>query len=167
VKSESEAAEAPVAEATRGRDFDLNQIRSELKGIDRTVKLPAEEKADKDKAKENSDEVVVKVEAAEKAAERTTEKTPTKANVEVDDEMEDVYEFKEPEPFEFEVRGKRDSPVDSNKIGKRPLTMTSPSNKISEVSFSLHLLSLRYLYRELSGYDNTATFRHSVRLNRG
>jgi len=120
-------------EQPKGRDFDLNQIRSELKGIEKAVKLSqdvvhqTEEKCSQvilddktglidvrckteDEEKEEGGEVQC-ILVEEKVAEKTE-----------DPNTEDVYEFKEPEPFEFEVRTKRDTLLDerAGKLNRRP-----------------------------------------------
>lgn len=121
-------------EQPKGRDFDLNQIRSELKGIEKAVKLSqdvvhrTEEKCSQlildDKTGlidvrckiEEEDEEEGEGEMQSKAME---EKVPEKVE---DSNTEDVYEFKEPEPFEFEVRSKRDTLSDerAGKLNRRP-----------------------------------------------
>lgn len=101
----------------KGRDFDLNEIRSELKGIDKAVKtntelaiantvegikeVTSEEKvfADDTKVAETS---VSSITQSIKESEidlgaKTEEKGSGKPNV-----KEDIYEFKEPEPFEYQ-----------------------------------------------------------------
>ncbi|XP_015123692.1 AT-rich interactive domain-containing protein 4B isoform X2 [Diachasma alloeum] len=125
-------------EAPKGRDFDLNQIRSELKGFDKAVKLevirmepensgdedikpkvedfekeiklePKEiKKEQEEEEEEEEEEEVVKPIVEEVVAKPPASPSPT---------TEDVYEFKEPEPFEFEVRNKRDSGADKDKTG--------------------------------------------------
>ncbi|KAG7202554.1 hypothetical protein KM043_009750 [Ampulex compressa] len=116
IKSEPDSDE----EQPKGRDFDLNQIRSELKGFDKAVKLelvetePDPEEEIKTEEKENPNVPSPKL---EKCIE------PAKVEVVVDtkpvDNTEDIYEFKEPEPFEFEVRNKRDTNAEKDKIKKR------------------------------------------------
>ncbi|KRT83078.1 hypothetical protein AMK59_3973, partial [Oryctes borbonicus] len=78
----------------KGRDFDLNQIRSELKGITK-LKLHSTESSEKDTV--SSDDSVTTPDI--KVPEETEEK---KDKIESTSSSEDVYEFKEPEPFEFE-----------------------------------------------------------------
>ncbi|PNF29493.1 hypothetical protein B7P43_G04550, partial [Cryptotermes secundus] len=122
-------------EQPKGRDFDLNQIRSELKGIEKAVKLSqdvhrTEEKCSQlildDKTglidvrckteEEEDDDEEGEGEIQSKAVE---EKVPEKVE---EPNTEDVYEFKEPEPFEFEVRSKRDTLSDerAGKLNRRP-----------------------------------------------
>ncbi|XP_014243537.1 AT-rich interactive domain-containing protein 4B isoform X2 [Cimex lectularius] len=82
-----------VPNLPKGRDFDLTQIRSELKGIDPTTLVGRPSSSNS----ESNKEFFVKEEI----------------------EAEDVYEFKEPEPFEFEVRK---SLEDKNKLNRRNIT---------------------------------------------
>ncbi|KAK2584984.1 hypothetical protein KPH14_008515 [Odynerus spinipes] len=117
VKSEPDSDE----EQPKGRDFDLNQIRSELKGFDKAVKLelvrvePDPEDSIKTEEKENVSTVISP--KIEKSIEVTKiESIPDPKPI---DNTEDIYEFKEPEPFEFEVRNKRDTNPDKDKIKKR------------------------------------------------
>lgn len=85
----------------KGRDFDLNQIRSELKGIDKAVKPALDiiqvKSKDVDYDKHSICENKEKVEDSNIGLKLTE----TAAAAE-----DDIYEFKEPEPFEFEVRTK-------------------------------------------------------------
>ncbi|XP_017883106.1 AT-rich interactive domain-containing protein 4B isoform X2 [Ceratina calcarata] len=116
IKSEPDSDE----EQPKGRDFDLNQIRSELKGFDKAVKLelvrvePDPEDEIKMEEKEN---VVMVSPKLEKNLEPT--KLETAPEPKAIDNTEDIYEFKEPEPFEFEVRNKRDTSGDKDKVKKR------------------------------------------------
>ncbi|CAK9822302.1 AT-rich interactive domain-containing protein 4B [Anthophora retusa] len=116
IKSEPDSDE----EQPKGRDFDLNQIRSELKGFDKAVKLelvrvePDPEDEIKIEEKEN---VILLSPKLEKNLEPSKlETTPEAKTI---DNTEDIYEFKEPEPFEFEVRNKRDTSGEKDKIKKR------------------------------------------------
>nr|XP_033337214.1 AT-rich interactive domain-containing protein 4B [Megalopta genalis] len=115
IKSEPDSDE----EQPKGRDFDLNQIRSELKGFDKAVKLelvrvePDPEDEIKIEEKEN---VVLVSPKLEKTLEPKLETTPESKATE---NTEDIYEFKEPEPFEFEVRNKRDTSGEKDKAKKR------------------------------------------------
>ncbi|XP_031833633.1 AT-rich interaction domain hat-trick isoform X2 [Nomia melanderi] len=115
IKSEPDSDE----EQPKGRDFDLNQIRSELKGFDKAVKLelvriePDPEDEIKIEEKEN---VVLVSPKLEKNLEPKLETTPEPKATE---STEDIYEFKEPEPFEFEVRNKRDTSGEKDKVKKR------------------------------------------------
>lgn len=117
IKSEPDSDE----EQPKGRDFDLNQIRSELKGFDKAVKLelvqvePDPEDGIKTEEKENVSTLISpKIEKSVEIIK--TESIPDPKPV---DNTEDIYEFKEPEPFEFEVRNKRDTNQDKDKIKKR------------------------------------------------
>ncbi|XP_060826022.1 AT-rich interactive domain-containing protein 4B [Bombus pascuorum] len=116
IKSEPDSDE----EQPKGRDFDLNQIRSELKGFDKAVKLelvrvePDPEDEIKIEEKENVVSVSPKL---EKKLEPS--KLETMPESKIVDSTEDIYEFKEPEPFEFEVRNKRDTSGEKDKIKKR------------------------------------------------
>ncbi|KAK1132975.1 hypothetical protein K0M31_014341 [Melipona bicolor] len=115
IKSEPDSDE----EQPKGRDFDLNQIRSELKGFDKAVKLelvrvePDPEDEIKIEEKENVS-VSPKLEKNLEAS-----KLETIPESKIIDNTEDIYEFKEPEPFEFEVRNKRDTSGEKDKIKKR------------------------------------------------
>ncbi|XP_014218610.1 AT-rich interactive domain-containing protein 4B isoform X2 [Copidosoma floridanum] len=135
IKSEPESDD----EQPKGRDFDLNQIRSELKGFDKAVKL--EITAVERVVEDQESSVITKQEKSEqesildKKIDLESEKkreipkveqqigTPVKREIsKVDpsqpDSTEDIYEFKEPEPFEFEVRNKRDSGGSGNSTDK-------------------------------------------------
>ena len=88
----------------KGRDFDLNQIRSELKGFTKVLKIsPGLEEKTIDSAA-SSDESDIKPIPV-------TPPLPILASMEGKDDKpegsasssEDIYEFKEPEPFEFET----------------------------------------------------------------
>ncbi|XP_045467995.1 AT-rich interactive domain-containing protein 4B-like isoform X3 [Harmonia axyridis] len=90
----------------KGRDFDLNQIRSELKGFAKV------DSADKDSSSDDSAkpmDIDVHV-TAEEEEEEEEEKELVKVEekdikpLEKSSSCEDIYEFKEPEPFEFESR---------------------------------------------------------------
>lgn len=147
--------EADTEDPPKGRDFDLNEIRSELKGIDKAVKVPdvcelQETEAETDDVQvqatedgegertvldvrlpESDDQppdnpgeeppaLPVKVEEPGCLAEEEEPEVNPAASTDsveapvlvpeekapvVEDIKEDVYEFKEPEPFEFqEVR---------------------------------------------------------------
>jgi Ras-related protein Rab-1A len=121
-------------EQPKGRDFDLNQIRSELKGIEKAVKLSqdvmhrTEEKCSQLILDDKTGliDVRCKIEGEEEEpgggemqSKAVEEKVPEKVE---DSNTEDVYEFKEPEPFEFEVRSKRDTLLDerAGKLSRRP-----------------------------------------------
>ncbi|XP_076657339.1 AT-rich interaction domain hat-trick [Halictus rubicundus] len=115
IKSEPDSDE----EQPKGRDFDLNQIRSELKGFDKAVKLelvrvePDPEDEIKIEEKENA------VLASPKLDKNLEPKVETTPEPKVTESTEDIYEFKEPEPFEFEVRNKRDTSGEKDKVKKR------------------------------------------------
>lgn len=120
-------------DSPKGRDFDLNEIRSELKGIDKAVKLanaevvvpktelvdvevksevpcaPTVGSIDEKPVVEQLEEHAVKVEQQGEAEETVKQEViPVEpAITSVDsavgaDIKEDIYEFKEPEPFEFQ-----------------------------------------------------------------
>nr|CAD7572281.1 unnamed protein product [Timema californicum] len=116
-------------EQPRGRDFDLNQIRSELKGIERAVNISPQDTLLKHS--EDKQEPLVKLITEFK--EETVMVTKEEYNIPVvteqtkepaafkniaDTSAEDIYEFKEPEPFEFEVRSKRDLSEGRRPIGR-------------------------------------------------
>ncbi|KAJ8674346.1 hypothetical protein QAD02_005608 [Eretmocerus hayati] len=133
IKSEPESED----EQPKGRDFDLNQIRSELKGFDKAVKLetievlnvtsvPIPEEVVTDvhsimikQEKIDPDSQIEKriISLPDKSREIVKTElqniSPIKREPKTDpsqsDSTDDIYEFKEPEPFEFEVRNKRDS----------------------------------------------------------
>ncbi|KAK0181893.1 hypothetical protein PV327_000077 [Microctonus hyperodae] len=121
-------------EQPKGRDFDLNQIRSELKGFDKAVKMevvrmepensgdesikPRTEDLQKSMKEENNEVTIedVPIDIKPIIIEPVVIKPPAAPSPSL---TEDVYEFKEPEPFEFEVRNKRDSSGDKDKPKKR------------------------------------------------
>lgn len=102
-----------------GRDYDLNEIRSELKGL-HTVKQEPEETVKKEIKQEK-------------------EPTPTLAPVTIPPpetlqpvkKEEDVYEFKEPEPFELELHDEK------KKRTHRIFDDISPSKYTSTLTKSL------------------------------
>ncbi|XP_008558302.1 AT-rich interactive domain-containing protein 4B isoform X2 [Microplitis demolitor] len=120
-------------EQPKGRDFDLNQIRSELKGFDKAVKMevlrmePENSGDEETKPRVEDLQKDVKEEKKEVKDVKVEEPVDIKPVVEAvavkpdpsPSPTEDVYEFKEPEPFEFEVRNKRDSSGDKDKPKKR------------------------------------------------
>lgn len=116
IKSEPDSDQE---EQPKGRDFDLNQIRSELKGFDKAVKeLVRIEPEPEDEAKLEEKDTVVPI--ASPKLEKAIEAPKVEAVVETKVEStEDIYEFKEPEPFEFEVRNKRDTSGEKDKSKKR------------------------------------------------
>ncbi|XP_066600932.1 AT-rich interactive domain-containing protein 4A [Prorops nasuta] len=116
IKSEPDSDE----EQPKGRDFDLNQIRSELKGFDKAVKMEMtriEPDPEEQVKPENKENVALSSLKIEKSTE--VPKTELVAETKPIESTEDIYEFKEPEPFEFEVRSKRDSNGDKDKLKKR------------------------------------------------
>lgn len=116
IKSEPDSDE----EQPKGRDFDLNQIRSELKGFDKAVKLELvrvePDPEDEIKIEEKENVVLVSPKLEKNVEPSKLEVTPESKTV---DSTEDIYEFKEPEPFEFEVRNKRDTSGEKDKVKKR------------------------------------------------
>lgn len=97
----------PPPPGHQGRDYDLNEIRSELKGL-HTVKQEPED------------------------ATKTEEKEVTgQPETQPDKQAEDVYEFKEPEPFELELHD------DKKKRTHRIFDDISPSKYTSTLSKSL------------------------------
>ncbi|RZC38979.1 AT-rich interactive domain-containing protein 4B, partial [Asbolus verrucosus] len=100
-KSTEESDDDTGSNPPKGRDFDLNQIRSELKGFNKAVKVPSLETAEKETLSSSDDsntQIISKPEQIEEKKEsKQVETSPT---------SEDIYEFKEPEPFEFESRTK-------------------------------------------------------------
>ncbi|KAG5336525.1 ARI4B protein, partial [Acromyrmex charruanus] len=114
IKSEPDSDQE---EQPKGRDFDLNQIRSELKGFDKAVKLEIRMEAE-DEIKLDEKENVTAITASPKL-EKTIESPKVEVVETKVENTEDIYEFKEPEPFEFEVRNKRDTNSDKDKLKKR------------------------------------------------
>ncbi|XP_039283337.1 microtubule-associated protein futsch isoform X3 [Nilaparvata lugens] len=102
--SSKDDSDDEVLQQPKGRDFDLMQIRSELKGIDKAVKMPLEVKSSETEVKEiaSASDVVKKEPVDVKVKEE--QESPTKEAMDLS--ADDIYEFKEPEPFEFEVRPK-------------------------------------------------------------
>ncbi|GBP50560.1 AT-rich interactive domain-containing protein 4B [Eumeta japonica] len=96
----------------QGRDYDLNEIRSELKGL-HSVKQEPEEP--------------MKIEMPEKEAPPAELPEPPPEQK----ELEDVYEFKEPEPFEIELHDEK------KKRTHRIFDDISPSKYTSSLSKSL------------------------------
>ncbi|XP_056643413.1 AT-rich interactive domain-containing protein 4B isoform X1 [Diorhabda sublineata] len=103
---EKSAEESEDENNPKGRDFDLNQIRSELKGFTKALKLS---NLDADDEKEvlcsSSDESNPPILDNSTHIDDEIEEKPEKP-LEKSSSSEDVYEFKEPEPFEFESRAK-------------------------------------------------------------
>lgn len=119
VKAEVEEEITPPSQSTKGKDFDLNQIRSELKGIDKAVKASSPSGSDKEHKNDSDDDLDPNVDVADPPDKKScTLLGPEETAI----DMEDIYEFKEPEPFEFEVRTKREPSVErTGKLQKRPL----------------------------------------------
>lgn len=117
IKSEPDSDE----EQPKGRDFDLNQIRSELKGFDKAVKLElVRVESDPEDGIKTEEKESVSTSMSPKI-EKNVEITKTESipDPKLIDNTEDIYEFKEPEPFEFEVRNKRETNADKDKVKKR------------------------------------------------
>lgn len=87
----------------KGRDFDLNQIRSELKGFEKAVKVSNTDITE-NLFEEKAPTVETKVSVTEKKIE---EKSKPEKQIDKTVSTDDIYEFKEPEPFEFESRGSK------------------------------------------------------------
>ncbi|XP_060805062.1 AT-rich interactive domain-containing protein 4B isoform X2 [Amyelois transitella] len=103
----------------QGRDYDLNEIRSELKGL-HTVKQEPEES--KQEVQEKTRDTVSPPQAPPPVI--TSPPQP-------DNKAEDVYEFKEPEPFELELHDEK------KKRTHRIFDDISPSKYTSTLSKSL------------------------------
>ncbi|KAF5308168.1 hypothetical protein FQR65_LT06348 [Abscondita terminalis] len=88
----------------KGRDFDLNQIRSELKGLVKAVKIPNADASEKDAL--SSDESTPIADLSIKTPGTPEPDKEKESPVQKCVSSDDVYEFKEPEPFEFESRTK-------------------------------------------------------------
>ncbi|XP_034238691.1 AT-rich interactive domain-containing protein 4B [Thrips palmi] len=115
-----EDEETSSTQVTRGRDFDLNQIRSELKGIDKSVRASSPTSDEKDQKTDSDTEQDADVDVDTPSLEEKPCSLFETEDSALD--TEDIYEFKEPEPFEFEVRSKRESSVErTGKLQKRPL----------------------------------------------
>lgn len=106
----------PTASGHQGRDYDLNEIRSELKGLHTVKQEPEEPKP------EPSDKDPL---APAQAPGPSTEPPQP------DKQPEDVYEFKEPEPFELELHDEK------KKRTHRIFDDISPSKYTSTLSKSL------------------------------
>lgn len=132
----------------KGRILDLNEIRSELKGINKVKQLTNNPDSGTTTEKEttSSDESTsiieskyvtpieeVETEKKEKIVEKssTTSTTTTTVTATTSSSSDDIYEFKEPEPFEFETRKVAD---DKNKKRLVPRVLDdsdkSPKKKI-------------------------------------
>lgn len=82
----------------KGRDFDLNQIRSELKGITKVVKVASTDSSEREVLSSDDSNLIPDV-VSKTSSEETEEKNiEEKQSIATDD----IYEFKEPEPFEFD-----------------------------------------------------------------
>lgn len=120
VEVEDEEDETTSTQSSKGRDFDLNQIRSELKGIDKSVRASSPTSYEKDQKTDSDTEQDADVDVDTPSLEEKPSSLFETEDSALD--MEDIYEFKEPEPFEFEVRSKRESSVErTGKLQKRPL----------------------------------------------
>jgi len=113
--SDSKEEEEASTDEQKGRNFNLSQLRSEMKGFDKAVK-PAESAVDALKLVESA------------------ESEPTYKEVKSDDSLDDddIYEFKEPEPFKPENRLKREPPSEESKFKSAkpsPTKQDSPSPK--------------------------------------
>lgn len=107
----------PNAGLHQGRDYDLNEIRSELKGFN-TVKTEPEEIKQELPEKESDP-------SPTPIADAPTEPSSAKRK------EEDVYEFKEPEPFELELHDEK------KKRTHRIFDDISPSKYTAALSKSL------------------------------
>lgn len=108
----------PNSGSHQGRDYDLNEIRSELKGFNTVKQEPDEikqEPADKD-----ASTAAIPLPAA-----------PAPDPPQPDKQAEDVYEFKEPEPFELELHDEK------KKRTHRIFDDISPNKYTSTLSKSL------------------------------
>lgn len=150
-------------EQPKGRDFDLNQIRSELKGIEKAVKLSqdvihrTEGKCSQLILDDKTGLIDVRCKSEEKEEEVQStvveEKVPEKPG---DSNAEDIYEFKEPEPFEFEVRSKRDTLLDerAGKLSRRPRIFDDVVEPLEEKSPRKKLIRST-MARKTEGKDDT------------
>ncbi|KPJ18193.1 hypothetical protein RR48_12041 [Papilio machaon] len=102
----------------QGRDYDLNEIRSELKGL-HSVKQEPEDTIKPDPQKDKTPSPVTQI----------TVQPPEPPQPEK--QAEDVYEFKEPEPFEIELHDEK------KKRMHRIFDDISPSKYTSTLSKSL------------------------------
>lgn len=99
-KEESKPLAKDEDDQPKGREFDLNQIRSELKGITTANKVIVDVVALSDKEDDIDDNIDDEEDDNIATVNENEFKTIT------DSTLDDIYEFKEPEPFEFEVRSK-------------------------------------------------------------
>lgn len=125
--SESKSADSDEdgSSPPKGRDFDLNQIRNELKGFSKAVKVSSDE-GPNDKEMLSSDDstqlpdVTKTVEEEEQEqAEETDKDKEVVVEKSENTTSDDIYEFKEPEPFEFESK-KRLMPRIFDEMEKSP-----------------------------------------------
>ncbi|KAK6635234.1 hypothetical protein RUM44_000485 [Polyplax serrata] len=121
--SNDDDADQKICDEPKGRDFDLNEIRSELKGIDKAVKVGTElatPEGTQDSAKVASDAFTKTPVVDERTVVTTAPPQPPPSPVsmpskeeekepkveekatEKKDVNDDIYEFKEPEPFEYQ-----------------------------------------------------------------
>lgn len=92
-----------VLNPPKGRDFDLNQIRSELKGFSKAVKVAnPTDSSEKDAVSSDDSATIPEDKIKEEVLEVEEMETPMETEKSVS--SDDIYEFKEPEPFEFESR---------------------------------------------------------------
>lgn len=103
----------------QGRDYDLNEIRSELKGLHSVKQEPDDAKPDDKEAPSAA------------GAPPPTAGAPPPEPIQQDKQPEDVYEFKEPEPFELELHDEK------KKRTHRIFDDISPSKYTSTLSKSL------------------------------
>lgn len=97
VKQSPDVSDEDNSNPPKGRILDLNEIRSELKGINKAVKINTESTSEKEAL--SSDESVSLSESKP-----VIDKMDDKKDIDKSSSSEDIYEFKEPEPFEFESR---------------------------------------------------------------
>lgn len=88
----------------KGRDFDLNQIRSELKGITKVVKVASTDSSEREVLSSDDSNLIADVinkAVSEEIEEKSLDEKPTAVTT-TTVATDDIYEFKEPEPFEFD-----------------------------------------------------------------
>ncbi|XP_068619052.1 AT-rich interactive domain-containing protein 4A isoform X4 [Battus philenor] len=118
----------------QGRDYDLNEIRSELKGL-HSVKQESEESAKQESQKDKTPSPIQM-------------SIPPPEPPQPEKQPEDVYEFKEPEPFELELHDEKKKRMhrifDDISPSKYTSTLSkSLSEEISEESLRPRTSSLR------------------------
>jgi len=91
----------------KGKDFDLKKIRSELKMPTDVSQVPSKVTVTSPLPPTQSHT------PPSTTSPSTQESAPSRSRRGGDD---DIYEFREPEPFEFEVRGKRESPFNEDRV---------------------------------------------------